>query len=114
MSVATIFSFMLNYGLWSYSITLLTSHLLIALLAIIELRRYRRSASFTDYSLLAGSTQAPGISILAPAYNEGATIVENVRSLLSIHYPNLEVVVINDGSKDDSLEKLIAAYELRK
>lgn len=114
MSAVNIFSFFLNYGLWIYSITLLTSHLLIALLAIIELRRYRRSASFTDYSLLANSPQAPGISILAPAYNEGATIVENVRSLLSIHYRNLEVVVINDGSKDDSLAKLIEAYQLRK
>jgi cellulose synthase/poly-beta-1,6-N-acetylglucosamine synthase-like glycosyltransferase len=54
------------------------------------------------------------MSILAPAYNEGANIIENVRSLLSIHYNNLEVIIINDGSKDDSLEKLIGAYDLYK
>jgi cellulose synthase/poly-beta-1,6-N-acetylglucosamine synthase-like glycosyltransferase len=114
MNGPAIFSFFLNYGLWIYSVVLLLSQLLIALLAVLEVRRYRRSASFTDYSILAGSSQAPGMSILAPAYNEGATIVENVRSLLSIHYRNLEVIVINDGSRDDSLAKLISAYQLRK
>src|SRR3569832_2448159 len=54
------------------------------------------------------------MSIIAPAYNEGANIIENVRSLLSIHYNNLEVIIINDGSKDDSLEKLVGAYDLYK
>ena len=54
------------------------------------------------------------MSILAPAYNEGASIIENVRSLLSLHYNNLEVIIINDGSKDNSLEKLITAYDLYK
>jgi cellulose synthase/poly-beta-1,6-N-acetylglucosamine synthase-like glycosyltransferase len=114
MSITSIFSAFFQYGLWLYSIVLLMSYLLIAVFAIIEIRRYLRSASFTDYSILASSPQAPGISILAPAYNEGATIVDNVRSLLSIHYRNLELIVINDGSKDDCLQKLIDAYHLKK
>lgn len=114
MSITSIFSAFFQYGLWLYSIVLLLSYLLIAIFAIIEIRRYLRSASFTDYSILASSPQAPGISILAPAYNEGATIVDNVRSLLSIHYRNLELIVINDGSKDDCLQKLIDAYHLEK
>jgi cellulose synthase/poly-beta-1,6-N-acetylglucosamine synthase-like glycosyltransferase len=49
---------------------------------------------------------------LAPCYNEGLNIVENVRSLMSLHYVNYQVVIINDGSKDDSLEKLIEVYNL--
>jgi len=114
MNVTAGISAFFNYGLWAYSIALLSCYLLIGLFAILELRRYLRSASFTDYSVLAGSSQAPGMSILAPAYNEGLTIVENVRSLLSIHYTNLELIVINDGSKDDSLQQLITAYHLRK
>ncbi|WP_257089853.1 glycosyltransferase [Sphingobacterium sp. E70] len=40
------------------------------------------------------------------------TIIENVRSLLSLYYHNLEIIIVNDGSKDDSMQKLIAAYEL--
>jgi cellulose synthase/poly-beta-1,6-N-acetylglucosamine synthase-like glycosyltransferase len=58
------------------------------------------------------SNSAPSISIIAPAYNESLNIVENVRSLLSNHYVNYDVIIINDGSKDDSLEKLIEVYNL--
>ena len=52
---------------------------------------YIRKNSFTDYSLIATSPNAPTFSLIAPAYNEGATIVENVRSLLSLYYNQLEI-----------------------
>ena len=55
---------------------------------------------------------APPIALLAPAYNEEPTVVESVRSLLSLHYPNFEIVVINDGSKDNTLGVLIDAFDL--
>lgn len=55
---------------------------------------------------------SPPIALLAPAYNEALTIVESVRSLLSLQYPNFEIVVINDGSKDDTLQVLIDAFGL--
>jgi cellulose synthase/poly-beta-1,6-N-acetylglucosamine synthase-like glycosyltransferase len=103
-----------TYGVLIYSLLLLFVYLFIALFSVGEARRYMRKSSFTDYTVLAASEQAPAISILAPAYNEGATIIENVRSLLSIHYNHVELIVINDGSKDDSLAKLIEAYELEK
>ena len=45
-----------------------------------------------------------GVSVVAPAYNEEATIIENIRSLLSLHYGNYEVIIINDGSKDNTVE----------
>jgi cellulose synthase/poly-beta-1,6-N-acetylglucosamine synthase-like glycosyltransferase len=93
-------------------VLLVSSYIFIGIYSIGEVKNYLHKNSFTDYRILAASTQAPSISILAPAYNEGANIIENVRSLLSIYYNNLEVIIINDGSKDDSLEKLIAAYDL--
>jgi cellulose synthase/poly-beta-1,6-N-acetylglucosamine synthase-like glycosyltransferase/phosphoglycerol transferase MdoB-like AlkP superfamily enzyme len=101
-----------SYGIFIYSISLLLSYVLIGVYSIGETRKYLRKRSFTDYSLLASSNYAPSVSILAPAYNEGANIIENVRSLLSIHYNNLELIVINDGSKDDSMQKIIDAYDL--
>src|SRR5688572_9739262 len=90
----------LTYGVLGYSAALLLSYTTIGILSIGEIRNYLRKNSFTDYRILAGSTEAPSMSILAPAYNEGANIIENVRSLLSIHYNNMEVLIINDGSKD--------------
>lgn len=102
------------YAFFVYSVLLLMSYLFIAGYSIGEIRGYLRKSNFTDYNLLASSEFSPPISILAPAYNEGATIIENVRSLLSLHYNNLELIVINDGSKDDTLEKLIGAYSLEK
>ncbi|SDR04955.1 Glycosyltransferase, catalytic subunit of cellulose synthase and poly-beta-1,6-N-acetylglucosamine synthase [Chryseobacterium soldanellicola] len=74
--------------------------------------RYKKENTFTDYSIIAADPNAPVFSLIAPAYNEGMTIVENVRSLLSLYYHNLEIIIVNDGSKDDSLQKLIDAYEL--
>jgi len=102
------------YGILFYSISLISFYIFIGIYSIGEVKNYLRKNSFADYRVLAASTQAPSMSILAPAYNEGATVIENVRSLLSIHYNNLEVIIINDGSKDDSLQKLIAAYNLER
>ncbi len=55
---------------------------------------------------------APPVSILVPAYNEAATIVDSLRSLLALEYPDFRVVVINDGSTDTTLEVLIDAFAL--
>ena len=60
------------------------------------------------------SEQAPAISVLAPAFNEELSIVESVRSLLALQYPDFEVVVINDGSSDTTLAKLIESFGLRE
>lgn len=58
------------------------------------------------------SAVAPRITLLAPAFNEEASIVDSVRSLLALHYPDFDVVVINDGSRDGTLRRLIEAFDL--
>lgn len=57
---------------------------------------------------------APPIAVLAPAYNEEVTIVESVNSLLALHYPEFEVIVVNDGSKDGTLARLIDHFGLTR
>ena len=62
--------------------------------------------------IITRSPYTPGVSIVAPAYNEERTIVDNVNSLLGQDYPKFEVVIVNDGSKDSTLEKLIDNFKL--
>ncbi|HEX5552855.1 MAG TPA: glycosyltransferase family 2 protein, partial [Chitinophagaceae bacterium] len=89
--------------------------LMYAVLTLLSLRNvliFKRKNRYVDYNKLLKSPLAPGISIIAPAYNEGLTILSNVRSLLTLSYPKFEVVIINDGSTDDTLEKLISEFSL--
>jgi cellulose synthase/poly-beta-1,6-N-acetylglucosamine synthase-like glycosyltransferase len=67
-----------------------------------------------DQRRLLRSPLTPPVSVLAPAFNEEANVVENVRSLLMLDYPLFEVILINDGSKDRTLGRLVDAFDLRQ
>ena len=97
-----------------YGLSVIGSYVILGILSSVETIEYFKKNSFVNYQHILSSSVAPSISIIAPAYNESLNIVENVRSLLSSHYANYDVIIINDGSKDDSLEKLIKAYDLVK
>ena len=101
-------------GMFIYAIAIFSSYAILSLLSGLELIRYKKKNSFVDYTDIISSPISPSVSILAPSYNEGNTIVENIRSLLSLHYGDFEVIIINDGSKDDTMEKIIAQYSLVK
>ena len=73
---------------------------------------FKRSR-YASYNTLSGSEQVPPVSLLVPSYNEELTIIENVRCLMTLNYPTYEVIVINDGSSDDTLKVLIDEYELK-
>lgn len=102
----------IHYLFFIYSMTAIVSYLILAAISAVETIEYKRKNSFVNYTEILSSNSSPSISIIAPAYNETLNIVENVRSLLSNHYVNYDVIIVNDGSKDDSLEKLILVYEL--
>lgn len=53
------------------------------------------------------------ISIIVPAYNEEVTVVETVKSLLALEYNLYEIIVVDDGSKDATSQKLIDAYDMQ-
>ena len=97
-----------------YAVILSAAYLSLSAISIFGMRAYLRYSARFDYRGILSSPLAPGISLLAPAYNEGNTIIDNVKSLLSIMYNDLEVVIINDGSKDNTMEKLIDGFLLEK
>ena len=60
------------------------------------------------------SPLTPPISLLVPAHNEEGSIVESLRSLLALDYPEFEVIVTNDGSKDGTLDQLTRHFQLTR
>jgi len=95
-----------------YGTTLLITYALLAILSFLNIQLYLKKESYTDYSVIVSSPLAPEISIIAPAFNEALTIISNVRSLLTIDYPKYEVIIINDGSTDDTLKLLVDEFAL--
>ncbi len=103
-----------EYGIWFYSLMIIGSYILIAIVSGREVTRYCEEKEVNDHRALLSTEYAPSIAIIAPAYNESATIIPNIRSLLSLHYVDLTVIVVNDGSKDDTRDKVIEAYNLEQ
>ena len=97
-----------------YGFTLLLVYAFLALLSLVAVRRYVKRRIYHDLNDLVGSPLTPGITILAPAFNEGLTIIQNVRSLLTLNYPDFEIIIINDGSTDTTLEQLLDEFDLQK
>ena len=81
-----------------------------AVFGVIRVRRDLEGSSPENVSLRGRATLP--ISIMVPAHNEEITVVESVRALLNLRYPQHEVVVVNDGSKDETLNKLRTAFAL--
>jgi cellulose synthase/poly-beta-1,6-N-acetylglucosamine synthase-like glycosyltransferase len=86
--------------------------MVLAIFSFISINNYKSYNTDIDDEELLGSKLAPGISVIAPAYNEEKTIIINVKSLLTLNYPLFEVIIVNDGSKDKTLELLIKEFDL--
>jgi cellulose synthase/poly-beta-1,6-N-acetylglucosamine synthase-like glycosyltransferase len=101
-----------NYLVLAYFVLLNGVYLLTSLFAFGALRRYALRMRSLDLRDLITSSGAPSITLLAPAHNEEATCVDAVHSLLTLDYPHYEIVVVNDGSTDATVERLVDAFNL--
>lgn len=95
-----------------YFVLINGTNLALTLVAYRELRRYSRRLRSVDVNEIIAAAGAPPVSLIAPAFNEEATCKDAVRSLLSLEYPEYEVIVVNDGSRDKTLQVLSDAFDL--
>ncbi|MDX2085252.1 MAG: glycosyltransferase [Candidatus Melainabacteria bacterium] len=94
-----------------YFIAINLVYLLLNVVSILYIRRYTQERDLDEIPPFY-SAFAPPVSLLVPAYNEETTIVASLRSMFQIIYPEYDVIVINDGSKDRTMQVLIEAFDL--
>ena len=109
-----LFSGAFNYAFALYSGTLSILYLFLLFNSIRDVRRQARIGALLRQSFLFKENMLPSVSIISPAYNEELTIVESVNALFNLHYPDYEIIVVNDGSTDKTLERLIGYFELER
>lgn len=95
-----------------YSALLNLSFVILTVLALADLTGYRRRLDYAGYDEWFLDPNTRGVSVLMPAYNESATIVQSVQAMTALRYPDLEVVVVDDGSSDDTAAKMIAEFDM--
>lgn len=105
--------FFYNVFVLFYFLLLNGTYLFLNLVSFVSLRRYNLSRRLISEEQAFRSEFYKPISIIVPAYNEESTIVHTVRSALAIRYPEFELLVVNDGSADDTLDVLKKAFSLQ-
>lgn len=101
-----------NYFALFYLIMVQSMYFLQLIRATNSLKKYKQKLKYSDFKRYMDSENMVPISIIVPAYNESATIVDNLKNLLTIDFPNYEIIMVNDGSTDETLQLVIEAYEM--
>ena len=89
-------------------------NLLFLFVSFRDIRRRTICRGFEDLDVALASPLTPPLSIIVPAYNEEGVIADSVRTLLNLEFPALEIIVVNDGSTDATLEVLKKTFEMQR
>jgi cellulose synthase/poly-beta-1,6-N-acetylglucosamine synthase-like glycosyltransferase len=89
-----------------------TVYLTLLFISIVQIHREKKNRYTFDLDQAFKFRLLPPVTIILPAYNEEKTIVDSVRSLLFVKYPSYELLVVNDGSRDNTLKVLIDSFNL--
>lgn len=112
---------LLDYLMWFfggviaiYMLLVIATYGFMFFFALLQLRKeYQLDQSEMDDMYIDAFYSKP-VSVIVPAYNEEVGIVDSVHSLLSLHYPELEIVIVNDGSTDRTQELVIEHFQMKK
>ena len=101
-----------DHGVLLYFLLLNSVYAILLIASIPELWTHYNIAEDEAFRRLLGTEVLPPLTLLVPAYNEEVTISASLVSFLTLEYPRHEVVLVNDGSKDRTLDVLIEAFDL--
>src|SRR3970040_63158 len=101
----------MQWMFFAYFIGINLAYLTLNYISAFSIFRYMRDHG-SQYLLKNFTSYQPPVSILVPACNEQGSIVSSVRSLLRLNYPEFEILVINDGSTDSTLDEMIREFGL--
>lgn len=102
-----------QWGILAYFLAMNLTQLVLILRAYFATRSYLDEVEVDQMEDFFESSHFKPISLICPVCNEGPGVVASINSLLSLRYPEFQVVVVNDGSTDDTLAKLVEAFRLR-
>jgi cellulose synthase/poly-beta-1,6-N-acetylglucosamine synthase-like glycosyltransferase len=103
-----------NHALFWYYLASNFSYLAMLIIALKTSAMHQHRLESIRLSWIKETPMAPPITIIAPAHNEEGSIRVAVRNLLELDYPQLEVIVVNDGSEDRTFEELREEFRLRQ
>jgi cellulose synthase/poly-beta-1,6-N-acetylglucosamine synthase-like glycosyltransferase len=104
----------INYVVLGYFVLLTVSYLAVSVMSAIQVRSYFRRRSELALRRTLRSRLTPPVTICVSGYNEAETIVDSMRAMLTLDYPDYEVALTNDGSTDATLQALIEGFDLRR
>jgi len=102
-----------NHTLFWYYLASNVAYLVMLLVALRTSAAHQRRLESHHLNWIADTPLAPPITLIAPAHNEERSIRVAVRNLLELDYPQLEIIVVNDGSADRTLEEMREEFQLR-
>ncbi|UCH80940.1 MAG: glycosyltransferase family 2 protein, partial [Nitrospiraceae bacterium] len=104
----------IEYFFITYFILFNSLNLFFLVFAFYDVRRLVISRGYEGFDIAMQSPLTPPLTIIVPAYNEDKTIEESIQSLLQLTFPRLEIVIVNDGSKDRTMDVLRKAFDLKR
>ncbi len=103
-----------NYFCMAYTLSLSFIYLVQFLISVFRIKKDKKVEISDDYLRYEDSDNLLPISLIIPAYNEQENIVHNVKSLMKMNYPVFEIIVVNDGSTDNTHKEMVDSFNLKK
>jgi len=113
MSPGQVFIIFYSVFIILYFLAINLSYLVLVVISFFGIKKISLAEKIAERDLSFKSSFFKPLSIIIPAYNEEATIVETVRSIFSLRYPDFEVIVVSDGSTDQTIEALKESFSLK-